>query len=115
MTAEEIAKQGLLKVIATLGGAIAVGMPTRELFQLLDDELKPLQLRRQAFERQLAEQWLEEQARTLRPRLPRGTVQRADRGDPVALALIAKRQARWVAEGRDAAGRKRRRHERETA
>ena len=95
--AEEFARQGLLKHVATLAGAIAAGMTARELFSMLDVELQALAPRREAFERAEAEAWLEQQARTLKPRRPRITKavwSRAAHGDAEALALIDARYRR---------------------
>ena len=112
--AEEAARQGRLRFVAVLGGAIASGMKLEAWFALLDDELQALGPRRDAFERACAEAWFAAKAH-VKPRLPRGTLQRADLGDPAALTLIAEREARWAAEGRDAHGRKKRPRELETA
>jgi hypothetical protein len=93
-----VARQGLLRYVAVLGAAIAGGMTTQELFSLVDDELRALEPRKEAFERELralAEAWLEGQARTLKPRRPRitsGTYRRAAAGDPEALRQLRDRE-----------------------
>ena len=108
MTNEQALDQAVMKLIPEIAIGGAGGRPNVAIVGALEEQLPELRRLR-------GEVWLEAQARTLKPRLPRGTLQRADLGDPAALALIAEREARWAAEGRDAHGRKKRPRELETA
>jgi hypothetical protein len=101
MTNEQALDQAVMKLIPEIAIGGAGGRPNVAIVDALEEQLPELRRLR-------GEVWLEAQARTLKPRLPRGTLQRADLGDPAALALIAEREARWAAEGRDAHGRKKR-------
>ncbi len=100
MTNEQALDQAVMKLIPEIAIGGAGGRPNVAIVDALEEQLPELRRLR-------GEVWLEAQARTLKPRLPRGTLQRADLGDPAALALIAEREARWAAEGRDAHGRPR--------
>lgn len=59
--------QALLNVVGALAGTIAVNALLPAQLRCLDEALEPVRLLRERFERQQAEQWLEQQARTLRP------------------------------------------------
>jgi hypothetical protein len=118
MRVDEELRQGLQRLVTMVGTQIAQGAPVGQVLQALEAETAAVQPVVEVFRRADAGAWLQAQAKALKPRLPRGTLQRADLGDPKALTLMAEREARWAAEGRDAQGRKRpsaRRREREIA